>query len=126
MVNEHLCDQAWLTRLLNEAAERCKDFAALRAVGKSAVTDLSDKSTGKALDNGYYRQWESKLDGTAAKSLYDYTKLASVVSHDLSDTQWPKKLIEKAAATGKFIECRKHLTWDVCARYRMQCGLSSP
>lgn len=47
-VNEHLGDQAWLTRLLNEAAERCKDFAALRAVGKCALTDLSDKATGES------------------------------------------------------------------------------
>lgn len=99
-INRHLNDQEWNQRLLDEAAERCTQFPCLRAVAKTAVSELTEQKAGKALARRYYQGWEQKLAGRDENSAYDYTKLAEVAYEDLIDGDWARTLIDRAAALG--------------------------
>jgi tetratricopeptide (TPR) repeat protein len=99
-INNHLNDQDWIKRILDDAARRCGNFACISAVGETASKDLSDKKAGRALAKNYYQSWEEKLDAAEAKSPYDYTKLASVIYHHLTDAAWASAILNKATAIG--------------------------
>jgi tetratricopeptide (TPR) repeat protein len=99
-INNHLNDQDWIKRILDDAAGRCRNFACICSVGETASRDLSDKKAGRALAKRYYQAWEEKLDAAKAKSPYDYTKLASVINHHLNDTAWAAAILNKAVEAG--------------------------
>jgi tetratricopeptide (TPR) repeat protein len=99
-INNHLDDQKWIKQLLDDAAERCANFACLHAVGETASVHLTDTKAGTSLAKGYYQAWEKGLDENRDKDAYDYTKLAKVVDNELGDHTWALALVDKAAQRG--------------------------
>ena len=69
-IDEHLQDQPWQQRLLNDAADQAENFAQLLAVANTAGNELQDKDFGQKLARQYLQSWEKKLDDGKAESTY--------------------------------------------------------
>lgn len=99
-INTHLGDQDWIKQILDDATQRCANFASLHALGQTAISHYPDKKAGQALAEGYYQIWEKKLDEVQDKNAYDYTKLAAVIGKELGNKRWASALVDKAAQLG--------------------------
>ena len=117
--SRHLRDAKWTTRLLNEAASRARDFAALRSVAEMALEDMADRDAARSLVRGYFKDWEAGLDAAGASSAYDYAKLAGVAAGLAADPQWAQSLLVEGAALGG-----DHFAFAELARVACDVGLS--
>jgi hypothetical protein len=97
-VSQYGQDPDWTERLFDAAAGHCQNYGCIQEVARSALQDLADRKLGQRLARKYLEAWEQRLGKNGQVSVYDYTKLALLVSDELDDTAWARKLLERAEA----------------------------
>jgi hypothetical protein len=95
-VSQYGKDPDWTERLFDAAAGHCQNFSCIQEVARSALHDLADQELRARLARKYLEGWAQRLSQNGSASVYDYTKLAFLVSDDLGDAKWGRTLLDKA------------------------------
>jgi predicted transcriptional regulator len=94
-VDELVQDQAWLERLLDQAASQCSQFPQVSTVGKTAGTQLSDKDFGRQWLKKFYADRIEQLQASNANA-YEYLKMAQAIKDHLDDRAWADTTLNMA------------------------------
>jgi len=89
-------DADWVVKLLTQCAENCHHYAQVRALGRCAAQQLSNREEGIDWTRALYANWEATLTNQEPQSSYEFGKLAVAIRADISDSEWAMKCIESA------------------------------
>jgi hypothetical protein len=97
-IDKNLQDPQWAEQLYRNCIERCRYFADVQQIARSALSTLTDRDLGNRLAREFYQAEQEKLDG---KSFADTMKLADAILRDLGDHDWAEDLLGKAVASAE-------------------------
>jgi hypothetical protein len=96
-VDRNLDDTAWLSRLLDRAAENATDFISFKDLTVSAA-QLKHRELGVSKARAYLAAREKALSQDAHASVYDFAKLAEAVYAATQDSDAAGRILEGARA----------------------------
>ena len=94
-VDKLVQDQAWVQRLLDQAAAQCSQFPQVSMVGNTAGTQLTDKAFGRQWLKTFYAERIETLQADNANA-YEYLKMAQAIKDHLDDSNWADSILKLA------------------------------
>ncbi len=97
-IDENLQDQQWAEQLYRDCIQRCRYFACVQQIVRSAVSTLTDSELAHRLAREFYQAEQQKVGD---KTFADTMKLADAILRDLGDHNWAQDLLGKALVSAE-------------------------